>query len=141
MARAALFRRVAARFSRLGGATLCRVSFCRPRTEMSRRAGLEHALRASPLPWAASHMANAAKIEITDRIRLVSSLMGAGRFWYMPAAASVRDALATALWNSKNPTKDERLDDGSTDIDTLDALEYSLERNYKRFLKARNCTA
>lgn len=103
--------------------------------------GMQHALRASPLPWAASHMANAAKIEITDRIRLVSSLMGAGRFWYMPAAASVRDALATALWNSKNPTKDERLDDGSTDIDTLDALEYSLERNYKRFLKARNCTA
>lgn len=103
--------------------------------------GMQHALRASPLPWAASHMANAAKIEITDRIRLVSSLMGAGRFWYMPAAASVQDALATALWNSKNPTKDERLDDGSTDIDTLDALEYSLERNYKRFLKARNCTA
>ena len=103
--------------------------------------GMQHALRASPLPWAASHMANAAKIEITDRIRLVSSLMGAGRVWYMPAAASVRDALATALWNSKNPTKDERLDDGSTDIDTLDALEYSLERNYKRFLKARNCTA
>lgn len=103
--------------------------------------GMQHALRASPLPWAASHMANAAKIEITDRIRLVSSLMGAGRFWYMPAAASVRDALATALWSNKNLTKDERLDDGSTDIDTLDALEYSLERNYKRFLKARNCTA
>lgn len=40
-------RRVAARFSRLGGATLCRLSFSRPRTEMSRRAGLEHALRAS----------------------------------------------------------------------------------------------
>ena len=40
-------RRVAARFSRLGDATLCRLSFSRPRTEMSRRAGLEHALRAS----------------------------------------------------------------------------------------------
>ena len=39
--------RVAARFSRLGDATLCRLSFSRPRTEMSRRAGLEHALRAS----------------------------------------------------------------------------------------------
>ena len=66
--------------------------------------------------------------------------MGAGRFWYLPEATSARDALAAALWSTKDPTKDERLDDGSTDIDTLDALEYSVERDYKRFLKARGYT-
>lgn len=99
--------------------------------------GMQSALRASPIAFAASRIGNAAKIEINDRIRLVSMLMGAGRFWYLPAAASVRDALACALWSGKDPTKDERLDDGSTDIDTLDALEYSIERSYKRFLKLR----
>lgn len=99
--------------------------------------GMQSALRASPIAFAASRIGNAAKIEINDRIRLVSMLMGAGRFWYLPAAASVRDALACALWSGKDPTKDERLDDGSTDIDTLDALEYSIERSYKRFLKPR----
>ena len=53
---------------------------------------------------------------------------------------NIKTALAAALWSTKDPTKDERLDDGSTDIDTLDALEYSIERDYKRFLKARGHT-
>lgn len=102
--------------------------------------GMQIALQRSELSFAASKVANAAKIEINDRIRLVSVLMGAGRFWYLPEATSARDALAAALWSTKDPTKDERLDDGSTDIDTLDALEYSVERDYKRFLKARGYT-
>ena len=91
----------------------------------------------SPMPWLASRIRNAAKIEIIDRIRLVSTLMGSGRFWYLPEAASAKEALANALWSQKHPGKDERLDDGSTDVDTLDALEYTLERDYKRYLKAR----
>ena len=102
--------------------------------------GMQIALQRSELSFAASKVTNAAKIEINDRIRLVSVLMGAGRFWYLPEAGSARDALAAALWSAKDPTKDERLDDGSTDIDTLDALEYSIERDYKRFLKARGYT-
>lgn len=102
--------------------------------------GMQIALQRSELSFAASRVSNAAKTEINDRIRLVSVLMGAGRFWYLPEAGSARDALAAALWSAKDPTKDERLDDGSTDIDTLDALEYSIERDYKRFLKARGYT-
>lgn len=102
--------------------------------------GMQIALQRSELSFAASRVSNAAKTEINDRIRLVSVLMGAGRFWYLPEAGSARDALAAALWSTKDPTKDERLDDGSTDIDTLDALEYSIERDYKRFLKARGYT-
>jgi hypothetical protein len=52
----------------------------------------------------------------------------------MPEAGSLRDALAEALWTDGGSGEDERLDDGTTDIDTLDAFEYSIERDYKRYL-------
>ena len=97
--------------------------------------GLRVAAQHSSLPWLAGRIYNAAKIEITDRIRLTSTLMGGGRFWYLPEAGSACDALGTALWSGKHPGKDERLDDGTTDIDTLDALEYTMERDYKRYLR------
>lgn len=89
-------------------------------------------LRASHLSWLADRVQNSAKIQIIDRIRLTSILMGGGRFWYLPEAATLRDALASALWSQKHPGVDERLDDGTTDIDTLDAFEYTIERDYRR---------
>lgn len=89
-------------------------------------------LRACPLSWLADRVNNSAKIQIIDRIRLTSILMGGGRFWYMPEATTLRDALAAALWSQKHPGVDERLDDGTTDIDTLDAFEYTIERDYRR---------
>lgn len=89
-------------------------------------------LRTSRLSWLADRVNNSAKIQIIDRIRLTSILMGGGRFWYMPEAATLRDALASALWSEKHPGVDERLDDGTTDIDTLDAFEYTIERDYRR---------
>lgn len=77
---------------------------------------------------------DAKKIEIVDRIRLVSALISQGRFFYTKDAYTVRDALCEAVWDeSKN--EDIRLDDGTTDIDTLDALEYSIERDARRFLR------
>lgn len=93
-------------------------------------------VRSSGLPWLAERIHNSAKIKINDRIRLTSILMAAGRFWYMPEAGSLRDALAEALWIDGGSGEDERLDDGTTDIDTLDAFEYSIERDYKRYLPA-----
>lgn len=57
---------------------------------------------------------------------------GRRALWYMPEAATLRDALAAALWSQKHPGVDERLDDGTTDIDTLDAFEYTIERDYRR---------
>lgn len=89
-------------------------------------------LRRCKLSWLADRVENSAKIRINDRIRLTSILMGGGRFWLLPEAATLRDALATALWSGKHPGVDERLDDGSTDIDTLDAFEYTIEREFKR---------
>jgi hypothetical protein len=47
----------------------------------------------------------------------------------------LKTALQEAVWNSKQ-LKDVRLDDGSTDIDTLDAFEYTFERDIKRYIKA-----
>lgn len=108
--------------------------YCDSAEQVLIRGMIAHCRRSS-LSWLAARIKNAAKIEIIDRIRLVSFLMGSGRFWYLPGAATTKDALANALWSQKHPGKDERLDDGSTDIDTLDALEYTLERDYKRYLR------
>ena len=93
---------------------------------------IRNRLRHCKLSWLADRVENSAKICINDRIRLTCILMGGGRFWLMPEAATLRDALATALYSGKHPGVDERLDDGSTDIDTLDAYEYTIERDFKR---------
>ena len=72
----------------------------------------------------------AQKKRINDRINTTLRLMGAGRFWYTDDADSARIALSEAVWN-KDKDEDERLDDGSTDIDSLDAMEYTIERDMK----------
>ena len=91
--------------------------------------------RRSRLSWLADRIHNSKKIEINDRIRLTSILMGGGRFFYMPEADTLKEALCAALWSDKRTAKDLRLDDGTTDIDTLDAFEYIIERDYHSYLK------
>ena len=54
--------------------------------------------------------------------------MGAGLFYLTEDCETLSDALQDAVWNPKT-LMDERLDDGSTDIDTLDAFEYTIERD------------
>lgn len=90
---------------------------------------LRSAAARSSLPWLSDRICNAKKSAINDRIRLTSILMGGGRFWYLPAAESLAQALAAALWSGQHPGKDERLDDGTTDVDSLDAFEYTIERS------------
>lgn len=68
---------------------------------------------------------NAQKNPIIDRIRLVNQLIAQSRLFYTNSAETVKNALIEALWDSKHD--DRRLDDGTTDIDTLDAFEYSIE--------------
>ncbi|MBR5202921.1 MAG: PBSX family phage terminase large subunit [Clostridia bacterium] len=68
---------------------------------------------------------NARKNPILERIRLVLQLMAQKRF-YIYKAKTVTNALCQAVWDNKHP--DQRVDDGKTcDVDTLDALEYSIE--------------
>lgn len=75
------------------------------------------------------------KNEIIDRIRATTSLMSQGRFFITEDCESLKDAFMGAVYNSKVLTKDERLDDGTSDIDTLDAFEYSWEKYLTRYEK------
>lgn len=70
----------------------------------------------------------AVKKKINDRINYTVRLMGAGRFFITPDCQTLKKALQDAVYNSK-VLQEERLDDGSTDIDTLDAYEYTIERD------------
>lgn len=70
---------------------------------------------------------NARKGEIIDRIRFTLRLMGRGAFFVDPGCAHLREALTSAVYDSKHITEDKRLDDGSTNIDSLDAMEYAFE--------------
>ena len=81
------------------------------------------------------YVKNALKLSINDRIRLVNKLVAQNRFFVHNNARTVENALCEALWDVKHP--DERLDDGSTDIDSLDALEYSLEPDMKNLTEVR----
>ncbi len=47
------------------------------------------------------------------------------RFFVHRDCQNVIDSLCTQVWDAKETTKDVRLDDGTCDIDTADALEYS----------------
>lgn len=71
---------------------------------------------------------NSLKIEVNERVRLMNRLTGQKRFFYTEDCETLVNALCTAVWNQKELSKDERLDDGTSDIDSLDAFEYTIER-------------
>ena len=74
---------------------------------------------------------NASKIEINERIRLLNLLIAQQRFKVLDNGCnSVISALSDAVWDEKkqNEGEDVRKDDGTTDIDTCDALEYCIEK-------------
>lgn len=80
---------------------------------------------------------NSKKCMIVDRIRLVKYLLALDRFSVSPVCYSVIEALQQALYNDKSATNsDVRLDNGTTPIDPLDALEYSIEHDMKQLMMA-----
>ncbi len=87
--------------------------------------GLRAAAAAARLPV---NIGSALKKPINDRIRAVCLLMGEGRFFVMRGCRNTIDALMNAVWDRGKVTQDVRLDDGTTNIDSLDAMEYALER-------------
>lgn len=96
--------------------------------------GLRSTARKKGLGWL--RIENALKTEINDRIRCTCRLMAQQRFYYMERGCeSLIKALTTAVWNPKELTKDVRLDDGTSDIDTLDAFEYTFERDIVQLIK------
>ena len=80
-------------------------------------------------------IADCSKGLINDRIFLSSTLMAQKRFFILRKNTIITKAFQDALWNDKKP--DERLDDGTTDIDSLDAFEYSINSFYENLINSR----
>lgn len=74
---------------------------------------------------------NALKMKINERIRLVLLLMSQKRFFISKRCEHLIEALQTACYDPKS-LDDKRLDDGTSDIDSLDAFEYSIEPWFKQ---------
>lgn len=77
---------------------------------------------------------NSIKNEINDRIRLVNSLIATDRFLYTEDCNTLVEALSLAVYED-DKMEDVRLDNGTSDIDTLDAFEYSIENHLNRLMK------
>lgn len=76
------------------------------------------------------------KGEIIDRIRTMDLLLSTDRFKYVDGQCdSLKAALCDAVWDSEK-LEDVRLDDGTSDIDTLDAWEYSWSAFIKQILRS-----
>lgn len=76
---------------------------------------------------------NALKKPISTRINMLNRLISAGRFFVSEECPHVIEAIQSAVWDERNTHKDVRLDNGTSNIDSLDALEYAFER-YERQL-------
>lgn len=71
---------------------------------------------------------NALKKPINTRINMLNRLIAGGRFFVCAECPHVIEALNGAVWDERNVHKDVRLDNGTSNIDSLDALEYAFER-------------
>lgn len=76
------------------------------------------------------------KGRILDRIELDCNLFGQMRRFILKKCKYLIEAYSQALWDSKHP--DERLDDGTTPIDDLDASEYSIFPFYDKIISIRS---
>ncbi|MDD4508442.1 MAG: PBSX family phage terminase large subunit [Eubacteriaceae bacterium] len=95
--------------------------------------GLRKAAGKAGLGW--MRIDNALKEAVNERINFTARLIAQRRLWYLYGCDSFADAMASAVWDPKEETKNVRLDDGTSDIDTLDAFEYTFERYISRFLR------
>ncbi len=75
----------------------------------------------------------AQKTKILERIRFLNSLISQKRFFVQKDCRHVTEALTSAVWD-ETEQEDVRLDDGSVNIDSLDALEYALEPYMKEMM-------
>lgn len=94
--------------------------------------GLQNAVKKAGLN---TTVLNSIKMPINDRIKLTTMLMAQGRLKVNRKCEHMIDAFQTAIYD---PDKfdDVRLDDGTSDIDSLDAFEYCLEPWYQQLIKA-----
>lgn len=76
------------------------------------------------------------KNPIVQRIICTNTLLSQNRLHFLRDCTLIRAGLEAAVWDSKAAERgeDKRLDDFSTDIDILDAFEYSFERFMQKLL-------
>lgn len=78
------------------------------------------------------------KYPVNDRIEAQNKMLAFDIWKYLNGECdSLVKAMKTAMWDD-NKLEDTRLDDFTTDIDDLDAYEYSYERDMKRIMDAIN---
>jgi len=83
---------------------------------------------------------NAYKSSILDRIDMVQILFSEKRLFLTRDVPNLKKAFSNTLWDTKKSKLKGvpvRLDDGTTDIDSLDAFEYSVIK-YANYLLAAN---
>lgn len=87
--------------------------------------GLRQAIRGKGL-----QLGDSKKYPIVQRIICANSLINTGRFKVMKECKYAQEGLRSAVWDAKAATngEDKRLDDFTSDIDVIDAMEYSFER-------------
>lgn len=80
---------------------------------------------------------NAMKRPIMQRIRAGNILFAQGRAHIMGQLEGLIEAVENCVYDSKS-NEDKRLDDGTSDIDSLDAWEYSWERHITDLVEGVN---
>lgn len=76
---------------------------------------------------------NSLKRPVIDRIRFTDMMLSQGRMHILRHCTNTIEAIESAVFDSS--TQDEkRLDNGTTNIDSLDSLEYSFENRMKEII-------
>lgn len=91
--------------------------------------GLNKKLQESNIPL---FVDDCIKGKIIDRIYMDQMLFAQGRRFILSKCKYLIEAYQQAVWSDKKP--DERLDDGTTPIDDLDASEYSMFPFYDKLM-------
>lgn len=77
------------------------------------------------------------KMHINDRIKAVKILLAYDQIKFYKDCKITIQAFKDALWNEKKSAKgvDERLDDLTTNIDSLDCFEYAVETQFSNMIR------
>ena len=92
--------------------------------------GLNQCLKKNGIPL---QVQDCIKGKIIDRIYMDQLLFAQGRRFLLKKCKYLKEAYEQAVWDDKH--EDERLDDGTTPIDDLDASEYSMFPFYDKLIR------
>ncbi len=88
------------------------------------------------LPYSrGARVGNCYKGKILDRINTKSMLLAKGSYYFYKDAVTSIESTESQVWDSREGHQDERLDNGSCDIDTADAEEYSWSSSLKQLIR------